>query len=189
MDSLRVQKEQRRELWQQVRGGATNDATAVQRVIAQRVQPTVAEEKLLGLLLTSDELRKIILPRLEPEDYEALATEAIFRALQALAKDDQEISFDSLSQAASDSPAVAEVLPRLMLYEAPDSFDESLADANSCLDALRLMKLDREIDELSVRIAEADRSGEDDERDRLAMNKLELSKRRSTYLPQGRAAH
>src|SRR5436190_3987886 len=189
MDSLRVQKEQRRELWQQVRGGATHDATAVQRVIVRRVQPTVAEDKLLGLLLVSDELRNIILPRLEPEDYEGLATEAIFRALQSLAKEGQEISFDSLSQAASDSPAVAEVLPRLMLHEAPESFDESLADANSCLDALRLMKLDREIDELSVRIAEADRAGENEERDRLAMKKLEQSKRRSTYLPQGRAAH
>ena len=189
MDSLRVQKEQVRELWQQVRGGATNDATAVQKVITRRVQPTVAEEKLLGLLLASDELRNIMLPRLEPADYEGLATEAIFRALQSLGKEDQEISFDSLSQAASDSPAAAEVLPRLMLIEAPESFDESLADANSCLDALRLMKLDREIDELSSRIAEADRSGEDDERDRLAMEKLELSKRRSNYLPQGRAAH
>src|SRR5216110_1403207 len=44
MDSLRVQKEQRRELWQQVRGGATHDATAVQRVIVRCVQPTVAED-------------------------------------------------------------------------------------------------------------------------------------------------
>jgi DNA primase len=189
MDSLRVQREQRRELWQQVRGGATNDPTAVQKVIARRVQPTVAEEKLLGLLLASDELRNIILPRLETPDYEGLATEAIFRALQTLGKEDQEISFDSVSQAASDSPAAAEVLPRIMLNEAAESFDESLADAHSCLDALRLMKLDREIDELSTRIAEADRSGENEERDRLAMEKLELSKRRSTYLPQGRAAH
>jgi replicative DNA helicase len=188
MDSLRVQREQRRELWQQVRGSATNDTTAVQKVIARRVQPTVAEEKLLGLLLASDELRNIILPRLDLSDYEGLATEAIFRALQLLQKGDQEISFDSVSQAASDSPA-AEVLPRIMLNEAAESFDESLADANSCLDALRLMKLDREIDELSTQIAEADRSGANEERDRLAMEKLELSKRRSTYLPQGRAAH
>ena len=31
MDSLRVQSDQRRELWQQVRGGASTDATAVQK--------------------------------------------------------------------------------------------------------------------------------------------------------------
>ena len=79
MDSLRVQKDQRRELWQQVRGGASTNALAVQKVITRRIQPTVAEEKLLGLLVASDELRNIMLPRLEPTDYEELATSAIFR--------------------------------------------------------------------------------------------------------------
>ncbi|HYT49326.1 MAG TPA: DNA primase, partial [Pyrinomonadaceae bacterium] len=68
MDSLRVQGDQRRELWQQVKGGASPDPVGIQEVITRRVQPTVAEEKLLGLLLASDELRNIILPRLEPTD-------------------------------------------------------------------------------------------------------------------------
>src|SRR5262249_59405766 len=57
MDGLRVQREQRRELWQQVRGGASSDAAAVQNVFARSVQPTVAEEKLLSLLVANDELR------------------------------------------------------------------------------------------------------------------------------------
>lgn len=189
MDSLRVQKDQRRELWQQVRGGASTEAGAVQKVITRRVQPTVAEEKLLGLLLASDELRNIILPRLEASDYDGLATAEIFRALAGLNKEDREISFDSLSEATADNSMAAEFLPRLMMNETAESFDESLADANSCLDALRLMKLDREIDELSARIADADRAGENDERDRLAMKKLELSKQRSSFLPQGKAAN
>ncbi|HJZ81585.1 MAG TPA: DnaB-like helicase N-terminal domain-containing protein, partial [Pyrinomonadaceae bacterium] len=189
MDSLRVQRDQRRELWQQVGGRASADPTAVQKVITQRVQATVAEEKLLGLLLGNHELRNIILPRLEPSDYEGLATEAIFRALESLEKEDQEISFDSLSAATADNSAAAAVLPRLLMNESAESFDESLADANSCLAALRLMKLDREIDELSARIADADRAGEDEERDRLAMKKLELSKQRSTFLPPGKAAN
>ena len=186
MDSLRVQKDQRRELWQQVRGGASTNALAVQKVITRRVQPTVAEEKLLGLLVASDELRNIMLPRLEPTDYEALATSAIFRAIADLGKEDREISFDSLSEATADNSMAAEFLPRLLMSEPAESFDESLADANSCLDALRLLKLDREIDELSAQIADADRAGENDERDRLAMKKLELSKQRSTFLPHGK---
>lgn len=189
MDSLRVQKDQRRELLQQVRGGASPDALAVQKVITRQVQPTVAEEKLLGLLVQSDELRNIVLPRLEPTDYEALATSAIFRAIAALGKEDKEISFDSLSEATADNSMAAEFLPRLMMNEPAESFDESLADANSCLNALRLMKLDREIDELSAQIADADRLGNDDERDRLAMKKLELSKQRSTFLPHGKTGN
>ena len=189
MDSLRVQGDQRRELWQQVRGGASTDAGAVQKVITRRVQPTVAEEKLLGLLLASDELRNIILPRLEPTDYEGLATAPIFQSLKELGADDKEISFESLSEATADNSITAEVLPRLMINAAAESFDESLADANSCLDALRLIKLDRDIDELSSRIAEADRAGEDQLRDQLAMKKLELSKQRGSFLPHGKAAN
>ena len=189
MDGLRIQRDQRRELWQQVRGGAGADATAVQKVMTRRVQPTVAEEKLLGLLVASDELRNIILPRLEPTDYEGLATSAIFRAIAALKKEDKEISFDSLSEATAENSMAAEFLPRLMMNEPAESFDESLADANSCLNALRLMKLDREIEELSAQIADADRLGEDEERDRLAMKKLELSKQRSTFLPHGKPGH
>ena len=189
MDSLRVQGDQRRELWQQVRGGASTDAGAVQKVITRRVQPTVAEEKLLGLLLASDELRNIILPRLEPTDYEGLATAPIFQSLKELGADDKEISFESLSEATADNSITAEVLPRLMINAAAESFDESLADANSCLDALRLIKLDRDIDELSSRIAEADRAGEDQLRDQLAMKKLGLSKQRGSFLPHGKAAN
>jgi DNA primase len=189
MNSLLVQSDQRREIWQLVRRGANVDASAVQKLITPKIQPTVAEEKLLGLLLAGDELRNIILPRLEPEDYEVLPTAAIFRALKELGACDKEISFESLTEATADNLMAAEFLPRLMMNEPAESFDESLADANSCLDALRLMKLDRDIDELSTQIAEADRNGENEERDRLAMKKLGLSKQRSTFLPHGKAGN
>ena len=187
MDGLRVQREQRRELWQQVRG-ANTDTAAVQKVFAQSIQPTVAEEKLLGLLVANDELRNIILPRLEPGDYEGLATTAIFRALKELGTADKEITFESLSEATADNRTAVEILPRILINEPAESFDESLTDANSCLDALRLMKLDRDIDELSTQIAEADRAGDAEACDRLVMKKLELSKQRSNFLPHGKAA-
>ena len=187
MDALRVQREQRRELWQQVRGAST-DTGAVQRVFAQEVRPTVAEEKLLGLLVANDELRNIILPRVEPGDFEGLATAAIFRALRKLGEDEKEITYEALSEATADNRTATEILPRILITEPAESFDESLADANSCLDALRLMKLDRDIDELSTQIAEADRAGDDERRDQLVMKKLELSKQRTNFLPHTNAA-
>jgi DNA primase len=189
MDALRVQRDQRRELWQQVRGAARPDAVSVQKVFSRRVQPTVAEEKLLGLLLASDELRQLILPRLDRSDYEGLATAAIFGALTELGKAQKEISFQTLSEATADNPAAVEFLPRLMMNEPAESFDESMADANSCLDALRLIKLDRDIEELGTQIAEADRADEAERRDQLVMKKLELSKQRIRFLPHGKAAN
>src|SRR3954471_8127744 len=189
MDALRVQREQRRELWQQVRGAAITDTAIVQRVFARDVQPTVAEEKLLGLLMANDELRNIILPRLEPSDYQGLATATIFGALKELGRDEKDITYESLSEATASNEDAASILPRLLISEPAESFDESLADANSCLDALRLMKLDRDIDELSTQIAEADRADDAERRDRLVMEKLGLSKQRSKFLPHGKAGN
>lgn len=187
MDGLRVQRDQRRELWQQVRG-ASMDAVAVQNVFRREVQPTVAEEKLLGLLTANDELRQIVLPRLEPSDYEGLATAAIFRALVNLGANGKEVTFESLSEATAKDQTAAEILPRILINEPAESFDESLADANRCLDALRLLKLDRQIEELSTEIAEADRADKAAERDTLVMKQLELKKQRSNFLPHGKAA-
>jgi len=188
MDGLRVQRDQRRELWSQVRG-ASIDREAVQKVFVKTAQPTVAEEKLLGLLVANDELRQIILPQLEPADYEGLATASIFRALKQLGSEENKITYESLSEAMAGNEDAAAILPRLMINEPAESFDESLADANSCLDALRLMKLDRDIEELGTQIAEADRAGEAELRDRLVMKKLALSKQRSNFLPRNEAGN
>ncbi|HYX30849.1 MAG TPA: DNA primase [Pyrinomonadaceae bacterium] len=188
MDGLRVQREQRPELWQQVRSGASPDAVGIQRVFAREIKPTVAEEKLLGLLVANDELRKIIVPRLEPGDYEGLPTAPIFRAVRDLDSQGKEITYENLSEAVADNGA-GEILPRILINEPAESFDESLAAANSCLDALRLMRLDREIEELTAQIADADRLDETERRDRLVMQKLELSKQRSKFLPHGKATN
>jgi DNA primase len=188
MDGLRVQRDQRRELSQQVRG-ANTDRAVVQRVFVKIERPTVAEEKLLGLLVANDELRNIILPRLEPSDYDGLATAAIFRALKELGTGKKAITYETLSEAMAENGAATELLPRILINEPAESFDESLTDANSCIDALRLMKLDRDIDELTTQIAEADRAGKAEERDRLVMNKLALSKQRSHYLPHGKTGN
>src|SRR5437764_6357486 len=148
MDSLRVQPEQRRELWTRIRSGASTDAASVQEVIKPAAKATVAEEKLLGLLLAHEELRRIFLPRLEASDTDDLATASIFRALIKLSEAGSEISFDSLSEETAADSLATDVLPRLLMNEVAEPFDESLATAESCLSTLRLMKVDRRIDEL-----------------------------------------
>jgi DNA primase len=181
MDALRVQADQRRELWQRTRGGASPDQFGIQQLVAQSTKPTVAEEKLLELLLANEELRKIVLPRLEVSDYDELVTGPIFRALVKLNEEESEINFDSLNAAAADDLRSSELLARLMIEEQTESFDEALAQADSCLNALRLLKLDRDIDELASEIAEAERAGEAEKRDRLSMKLLELSKQRGGF--------
>ena len=190
MDALRVQPDQRRELWQRIRSGASTDAATVQEMVKRSPasQPTPTEEKLLGLLLANDELRKIVLPRLELTDYEGLATAAIFRAVISLGKEDREIGFDSLSEATADDAEASELLARLMMTESTESFDETLAAADSCLNALRLMKWDRRIDELRSEIAEAERAGDTERSVSLQLQHLEVTKQRDAVdalLPRG----
>jgi len=104
--------------------------------------------------------------------------------LLKLNDDEREVSFDSLSEMTADDARVSETLAQLLMAEQTESFDEALAQADSCLNALRLMKLDRHIDELSSEIAEAERAGESEKRDRLSMELLELSKQRGGFLTQ-----
>ena len=184
MDALRVQPEQRRELWQRIRSGATTDAASVQKLIGLSAtsRPTVAEERLLELLLANPELRKIILPRLETADYENLASAPIFRALVSLDKDDREVGFDSISAAVGDDAQAEELLARLMMTETTDSFDELMAAADKSLKAIKLLNLERAIEDLRAQLAEAQRAADDEKLYRLAMEEQELKKRRGTLL-------
>jgi hypothetical protein len=60
--------------------------------------------------------------------------------------------------------------------------------AEKCINALRLMSVDRRISELSVEIAAAERSDDVERRDRLVLEHLDLSRRRSSLLPGAEAA-
>jgi DNA primase len=184
MDALRVQPEQRRELWQRIRSGANTDAGAVQELVKRSPtsRPTVAEERLLELLLANPELRKIILPRLETADYENLASAPIFSALVSLEKDDHEVGFDSINAAIGDDAQAEELLARLMMTEMTDSFDELMATADKSLKAIKLLNLERAIEELRAQLAEAQRAADDEKLYRLAMEEQELKKRRGTLL-------
>ena len=192
MDALRMQPEQRREIWQRVRVGASIAATDVQGVGTRSavVKPTVAEEKLLELLLGDEELRHSTLPRLEEADVEGLATAAIFRALLELETEGVPADFSSIGAKVDGNPVAAEILPRLMIGESLERevADDLTASAESCLKALRLMSVNRRIDELNSEIAEADRAGDSERVDRLSIERLMLDNRRNSLLPMAEAA-
>jgi hypothetical protein len=135
----------------------------------------------LQLLLANDELRKIVLPRLESADYEDLATTPIFRALVSLDKEGKEIGFDSLSEATANDMQ-SELLARLMMADTTESFDESLTAADKNLKTLRLLKVERVIEELGAQKADAQRAADGEKLQRLAMEQLEWMKRRNALL-------
>ncbi len=185
MDSLRIgDVGVRRELWQGIRSGTRGPSQASpQRRMYSR--PTVAEQRLLELLLSDAEFRKEILPGLNVEDYDGLATAPIFRAIDEADRSGQEVNYDFLSTRMEGDP-VAEILPALLLSEfaSDENPDAKRLAARRCIDALRLMLVDRRINDISSEIAAAERAGETERIDQLSVEAVEMARRRNDLLPK-----
>jgi DNA primase len=196
MDTLRVEEPGlRRDLWKQAggrRNPAVADSTAPDDVRARIVRaetapPTVAEQRLLELLINDAELRQAVLPHLEPGDYESLPTGPIYAALIELGRSGAEVEFAALSELVGDDPVAADLLPPLLMSD-PERAEGEAADAfvfeaESCLTALRRMHVERRIRELAVEIAAAERAGDEARRDELVMQNIELLRLRAALLP------
>ncbi|MFN2514834.1 MAG: DNA primase [Pyrinomonadaceae bacterium] len=192
MDALRIgDAALRRELWHSIRIARGEGARAGQKIVTRAlVKPTVAEQRLLELLLASEELRHVVLPKLELEDYADLPTARIFLALEEGEREGAAIDFDFLTRKTEGDP-ISQLLPSLLMSEFQSSEEEQSEarrlTAERCLDALRLMKVDRRISELTSEMAAAERNGEVERRDRLSTEHVELARRRSALLPKAEA--
>ena len=194
MDALRVQEPAlRRELWQSLKSNESDARNVKQTIIrATGAKPTVAEQRLLQLLVQHKDVRRAILPRIEIADYEELPTASIFHALFAIENEGTEVDFTALGARIEDDPPAAELVASLLVNQSErgedEAVDDELAIAESCLYTLRLMSVDRRINELRAEQAAAERIGDTQTSDRLAVEDLELARRRNTLLPRTEAA-
>jgi DNA primase len=187
MDALRVEEAAlRNDLWRSVKSPGSEQDVRQKIVRASSAQPTIAEHRLLELLLTDEDLRRAILPRIEPSDYEELPTHSIFRALIELDAARETVDFSTLSAKTEDDPVASDLVPLLLMSEVQRAEGEALDDvmtiAESCLNALRVMSVDRRLSELSNEIAAADRAGDTERRDRLSSEHLEWARRKNQML-------
>jgi len=181
----------RRELWYSLRAPTHVAGTAGEKILRRTgVKPTVAEQKLLALLLANEDLRQEILPSLQKADYEELATATIFSALVELDVEGLELNFESLTEKTTGDATAQELLRMLLLQSITD--DESASDSRltveRCLDALHLVNIDRRIRELSSEIAAAERDGDEKKAMELITEKFGLDLRRKTFEPQSQIA-
>ena len=192
MDSLRVSDQTlKRQLWQSIRTRDVVQQGEPQLFKRKAANPTIAERRLLEFLLSAEEIRKSILPRLETEYYEELATGPIFKGVVELYNEGQSINFDVLSQKVADDPVSTELLPMFFLGETLLDEEGQPLDghtADSCLAELRVASLDRKIQALAFQMNEAERAGDAAERDRVALEQIELTRKRNTLMPRADAA-
>jgi DNA primase len=183
----------RRELWQTLRRGVAPAGTSGESVLRRNeVKPTVAEEELLRLLLTHESVRKQILPQLEDNDYEGLPTAAVFRAIIDLQNEGATPDIDSLTSRIGENETFAlQFVPVLWIGESPDVAEKGydpLLVAEKCLDALRLVNINRRIRELGPEIAAAERAGDDKRLLELTSEYGGLDRLRKSFEPQSQLA-
>jgi DNA primase len=195
MDALRVEeKGLRQELWKTVGARDANASADVKKSVvrAETQPPTVAEQRLLELLVHDPELRRAVLPEVDEGDYAELPTASIFRALKELDAQGRAVDFSTLGALTEDDPVAADVVPLVLMHEPEraegEATDAFLEEAESCLMTLRLMSYDRRIRELAGEITAADRAGDEALRDRLIMEDFELKRRRTALLPRAGGA-
>jgi DNA primase len=191
MDALRVEDAGlRRALWKDVNASVNTPATDVKQQVAaaESVPPTVAEQRLLELLIHDAELRALLLPRLDADVYAGLPTAPLFAALKELNEAGTEVEFDALNARAGDDEELHKLLALVWWSEAQraegEALDEVLGAAESCLTTLRLMRVERRLKELNAEIMAAERAGDAARRDELVMENLEWTRQRNTLLPR-----
>jgi hypothetical protein len=169
-------------LWKSLKisseGYQRNEAREVREQISQVVQakPTVAEQDLLELLIHDAELRELILPTLEPPDYEHLAAADIFRALIEIQNNGGEVTPEVLQSFVGDSDTLSILLLSEATRTEDEAMDEYLIRAEKCVLTLRVMAIDRRLREIKDEMATAEQSGSPERFNNLILEQLELSR-------------
>ena len=172
----------KRDLWKTVKDGARIETETVKQQVARATaaKMTIAESRLLELLIHDRELREIILPQLEETDYETLATANVFRAVLTLQKTGAEITLESLLALVSEDETASDFVPVLMMSEPPretgDAIDEVLHDAESCVFTLRSMAISNRILEISQELILAEQTGNRELLGHLVTEQIELAR-------------
>ena len=172
----------KRELWNSVTKDNRGDTRSITHRVsrAARSKITVAERKLLELLVFDKELRDTIFPIFEPSDFEDLATAELFQAFIAIHAEGHEIEPETLMNHVGDDEMSLDLAQQLLSAgrkrDAGDAIDVVLHDAEKCVFALREMAIANRITELSREAVLAQQTNDARRVNELALEQLGLEK-------------
>ena len=185
MDEFKVPPRERERYWLRVRSGKGKREENFRPAPTKKLEPpTAAEERLISLLVGDEELRRGVLLVLRPDDYEGLPTQGIVDALVEMESEGRAFDYEYLKMKAGE---YSEFLPMLVGGESLHATDEKVT-VEKCVDAFKLIRIDRRIDEIKAELANAQRAGDANEQARLSTEQVELTRRRSELLPKSEAA-
>ena len=171
----------RRELWTSLKSAAPGDTQSITQKFsrAARAKITVAERHLLELLVFDSALRDVVIPQLEPSDYEDLSTGELFTAFIETHNAGKEITPATLLEHIDDETSVDlahDLLSGKPRREKDEVLDKVLHDAENCVFSLRNMAIANRIMEISREASIAEQSGDAELFNQLTFEQLELEK-------------
>jgi DNA primase len=188
MDFLRVDEATlKRDLWNSVKAGRHIEPESIKQKVARatRAKMTVAENRLLELLIYDEELRDVILPQLEETDYESLSTAPVFHALFEIKEKGLELTSETLLELTNEDSGASDFVPVLLMSEPArdegEAIDEVLLEAENCVATLRAMAISNRILEISQELVHAEQIQDFDLRDQLVVKQIELARMKRDF--------
>ena len=172
----------RRDLWKTVKLGGRLETETIRQQVARATQAkmTVAEQRLLELLIYDRELREVILPQIEETDYESLATATIFRALFVIHQNGLEVTHQNLLELTDMDETASDFVPVLLMSEpareSDEAIDEVLTEAENCVAALRTMAISNRILDISQELIIAEQNNDEELRNALVNEQIKLAR-------------
>jgi len=184
MDRFKVPLDEREKYWRRVKSASGRtweaDLSEVKKK-EKKKSPTPAEQRLLNLLFSNDELRVKVLTILEPKDYECLPTASVFSALATLQREGIPLDYETLKAAIGENAIDADLLMLLSDVQSLHATEEEFTP-EKCVFTLRLMQIDYLIDLRTSELANAQRDGNAEEISRISMEHVDLSRQRKYLL-------
>lgn len=179
----------KKQLWDSLRRNhqQTQHFPSQQIARAVRPKPTVAERRLLELLVHDAELRSHIVPTIEESDYQNLATAELYAAFVAIAQANGTIDAESLLDHIADDEEMIDTA-REIFTSAPrraleTKIDTALREAEGCVLTLRGLAITNRINELGRDAVLAEQAGDSELFNQLVHEQLELEKIRRSLQP------
>ena len=172
----------RRELWNSFDKRNPSSVQPVTQRISRIARPkaTVAERRLLELLIHDRDLQEAIVPQLESSDYQDLATSDIFSAIVNAFKAREvvtpEFMFEQLGDDEDSLNIAYDVLKGEPRRPHDEALDETRKEAENCVFSLRSMAISHRTLEISREAAIAEQAGDQDLFNQLTYEQLELEK-------------
>jgi hypothetical protein len=142
---------------------------------------TTAEKHLVRLVLNDVEVRKQALAKLQEAEYQWLPTANLFQVMSELEKESTKWDFSDLLEATREEPTTHNLLLEISSEEKP--WNEIAPESvGGCLQALRLVSIDRRLQDLASEAFVAQRDNDIERRDRLSLEQIALTRLRNSLV-------